>query len=83
MELKCEIVEEAENNLLCNDWQDWADEVRLNVWIENDDGSLSIDEAARREEIAKRAYFRWKDGSGNDLENWLQAEKEVDAALLY
>lgn len=81
MELKCEIVEEAHDDLLCNDWQLWADEVRSNVWTEDDDGTLKIDEPARRHEIAKRAYFRWKNGSPDERENWIQAEKEVDTAL--
>jgi len=82
MEVRCEIIEEAHDDLLCNDWQEWADEVRINVWVEDEDnGALVIDENARRNEIAKRAYFRWLHGSKDERDNWLQAEKEVDKAL--
>ena len=81
MEVKCEIVEETHDGLLCNDWQEWADEVRTNVWNEDEEGSLTIDERARRHEIAKRAYSLWQAGNPNEKDNWLQAEKEVDAAI--
>jgi hypothetical protein len=81
MELRCEIVEEVQDGLLCEDWQAWADHVRDNCWQEDDDGSLVICEDARRHEIAQRAYFRWINGSPDEEQNWLQAEKEVDSAL--
>lgn len=81
MELKCEVVEEVQDDLLCGDWREWADEVRMNIWTENEDGTLVINEESRREEIAKRAYYRWQHGSPDERENWLQAEIDVDMAL--
>ena len=81
MQANVKIIEETQDNLLCNEWQEWADSVRLNVWTEDNDGNLVIDEVAKNQEIAKRAYFRWQNGFNNECNNWYQAEYEVNMAL--
>jgi hypothetical protein len=47
---------------------------------------VRVTEEVRHQLIAEAAYFRaQKRGSqaGNDVEDWLAAEQEVDARLLY
>lgn len=72
--MNCETIDESETQ--------WADEVRTNVWTETEDGTLVVDETARHQAIQHRAYIRFLNGWSEDpMTNWLEAEKEVDAAI--
>ncbi len=78
---KLEMLEETNEDLVYDDVLEWRADVSLRVWQENENGDLVINENARREEIAKRAYQRWEELGEDELTNWLQAEIDVDAAL--
>jgi hypothetical protein len=80
--MECEIIEETSDNLICEDVLRWRYAIQKKCWTKFADGIYRINEKARREEIAKRAYFRWKLSGRPAEENWLAAENEVDMALL-
>jgi hypothetical protein len=61
----------------------WKAEVCVRVWVEQND-ILVIDEAARHQEIEKKAYELWEragrpDGDPDSF--WYGAEVIVDSAL--
>ena len=37
-----------------------------------------VNDAARRDEIAKRAYERWEKFGTDETSNWLEAEAEIE-----
>jgi len=82
MNLRCELVESVfDQKSSFQSWYGWADGVKSRVWKTNEQGEYYIDEHARREEVEKRAYFMWLDGSNDQVNNWLQAEKDVNLAV--
>jgi hypothetical protein len=78
---KVEVLEEVGDDLVCADLLEWRADVSFRVWQENDQGELVINEDARRDEIAKRAYQRWEEFGTDEVTNWLEAEIDVDLAL--
>lgn len=78
---KVDMVEEVSDDIVCLELAEWRDEVSARVWQENALGELVIDEDARRDEIAKRAYQRWEEFGADEVTNWLEAEIDVDLAL--
>lgn len=69
------------DELTCDVLAQWQADVCDRVWQETEDNELVINEEARREEIAKRAYQRWQETGNDEVTNWLEAEIDVDVAL--
>lgn len=43
--------------------------------------AVAVDPARLGEEIALRAFLRWQERGGDEMSNWLDAEREIQAEL--